>query len=316
VASIVQLQYAVELARQKNFMRAAKKCYVTQPTLSMQIQKLEDEYETTLFDRSRKPIELTTAGKKLVDQFQIVLKEYDRIEQLANEERGIIAGNYRLAVIPTIAPHLLPAVLCRFQKKHPGVTITAFEMTTEEIIHGLKETKLDAGILATPLGDPMIHETKLFLEPLYLFHSPTLNFDLDKAGNVAIDKLPMEKLLVLTEGNCLRTQVLDFCRLKEDMRDHQGFDIEASSLLTLMNLVREGDSFTVIPHMAMLTLSAAEQKNQIKHFAKQSPAREVGFVTHRTQVKATIDLAALELLAQIVPKSMPTLTKSVVISPI
>lgn len=304
MATLVQLQYAVELGKQKSFLKAAQKCFVTQPTMSMQIQKLEEEYEVTIFDRSRKPIAPTLEGSRLLEQFQRVLNEFAQIELIANESKDEVGGEYRLAMIPTIAPAILPVLLTKVRKNYPKIKISAIELPTDQIIQQLIEGSIDAGILSTPLNHPAIHETVLFHEPLHLFHSKDVTLTPQKNGRISVASLPLDKLLVLTEKNCLRHQTLDLCALKDVAKKVQGFEIEASSLLTLINLIQSGNYFTILPHLASLTLTKKQQALQLKDLAGGTPVRQVGLVTHRSQIKAPIDGIISELVMEAVPNNL------------
>ena len=304
LASIVQFQYALELDKHRSFSKAAKASFVTQPTLSMQLQKLEDEYNIILFDRSRKPVEPTDQGIALLKQFRIVIDEFERVAQIANSSKNLISGSYRLGIIPTIAPTILPNFIKLFSEKYPQVETTIIEMPTNEIIQNLLDSKIDAGIASTPLEHPSLNETKLYLEPFSIFHSEKIALKTQSNGKVKTKDLPLDKLLVLTEGNCLRTQALDLCAMNEMAPLKHSFNIEASSLLTLLNIVDSGDYFTILPALSANALTTKQKNRQTKEFDGKVPCREIGFVTHRSQVKSQINSAAISVLGKILPENL------------
>ena len=163
--TITQLHYVLAVAEYQNFTKAAEKCFVTQPTLSMQIQKLEDQLKVQIFDRSKKPIELTEVGRKIVNQAKNIVNEADRINDIVDQQKGFIGGEFRLGIIPTVMPTLLPMFLKTFIKRYPKVKLKIEELTTEEIIQRIKDGHLDAAIAATPLKQEQIKERVLFYEP-------------------------------------------------------------------------------------------------------------------------------------------------------
>ncbi|HLN95343.1 MAG TPA: LysR family transcriptional regulator, partial [Flavobacterium sp.] len=167
--TITQLQYVLAVAEHRNFTLAADKCFVTQPTLSMQIQKVEDELGVLIFDRSKKPIQLTDIGQKIVAQAKNIVNEADRIKDIVDQQKGFIGGEFRLGIIPTIMPTLLPMFLKSFNNRYPKVKLIIEELTTEEIITRLKNGHLDAAIAATPLEEEKIKEVVLYFEPFVAY---------------------------------------------------------------------------------------------------------------------------------------------------
>ena len=163
--TITQLNYVLAVAEHQNFTKAAEHSFVTQPTLSMQIQKLEDELSVKIFDRSKKPIELTEVGKKIVAQAKNIVNESDRITDIVDQEKGFIGGEYRIGIIPTIMPTLLPMFLKTFIQNYPKVQLKIKELTTPDIIKQLNDGQLDAALAATPLDDDNLIERPLYYEP-------------------------------------------------------------------------------------------------------------------------------------------------------
>lgn len=167
--TITQLKYVLAVAEYKNFTLAAEKCFVTQPTLSMQIQKIEEELNIQIFDRTKKPIQLTDIGQKIVNQAKNIVVEADRIQDIVEQQKGFIGGEFRLGIIPTIMPTLLPMFLNNFIKKYPKVKLIIEELNTSEIITKLNNGHLDAGIAATPLLEEKIKEIVLYYEPFVAY---------------------------------------------------------------------------------------------------------------------------------------------------
>jgi LysR family hydrogen peroxide-inducible transcriptional activator len=288
--SLVQVQYCLAVLRLGSFQKAAKACFVTQPTLSMQIQKLEEQLGIMLFDRSRKPIAPTEQGRAILSQFDVVMREVGRVEDVILRMRGEISGPYTLGIIPTLAPYLVPLFVAKFAKRFAKVKLQIRERTTHEIVADLKSGSLDGGILATPLHDPEISEVDLFREPFYVYQSKALQLPVDQHRRIAIDKLPLEKILVLDEGHCLRTQVLDLCGMRQD----GPLLLTAASLMTLMRAVDAGGGFSIVPYLATTPLSAHAQEQQVLEIAGVEPYRQIGLVTHRSFVKAALHNAVAD----------------------
>lgn len=207
--TIIQLEYAVALATYKSFVSAAEKCFVTQPTLSLQIQKLEEELGIKIFDRSKHPIEITPMGRLIIDQVRKTLEEFERISELIQQQQNVITGTFKLAVIPTIAPNILPQLLDNFATNFPGVQLEASEMETNRIITALRNNEIDAGLLSTPLEEKDIKEYPLFYEPFVAYFrsdDPTLKKRLITPHDVELDRI-----WLLNEGHCMRNQIIDLC---------------------------------------------------------------------------------------------------------
>ncbi len=205
--TITQLQYVLAVAEHKNFTLAAEKCFVTQPTLSMQIQKIEEELDIQIFDRTKKPIQLTEIGQKIVNQAKNIVNEADRIHDIVDQQKGFIGGEFRLGIIPTIMPTLLPMFLKNFIKKYPKVKLIIEELNTEEIIFKLKNGHLDAAIAATPLNEEKIKEIVLYFEP-FVAYIPENHQSFSKK-EIDISDLNIDEILLLQDGHCFRDNVLN-----------------------------------------------------------------------------------------------------------
>lgn len=282
--NLQQLEYIIAVDRHRHFARAAEACNVTQPTLSMMIQKLEDELGIKIFDRSRQPVTPTPAGELLLAQARRALHEVARIGDLVRQQKTTLGGDLRLGIIPTLAPYLLPRFVHAFLEKYPGIRLVISEHFTTNLIEELKKGHLDAGILVSPVHEAAIREQPLFYEPLYVFSS----HGYPKTYLLPEDLDPNE-LLLLEEGHCLRSQIMNLCELKRHADNRLQY--EAGSLETLIRLVGTGRCVTVLPALAVETLSAAERE-RVFPFQAPTPVREVSLVTHRNYLKSDL-IAAL-----------------------
>ncbi|HOD09647.1 MAG TPA: LysR substrate-binding domain-containing protein, partial [Flavobacterium sp.] len=241
--TITQLQYVLAVAEHKNFTLAAEKCFVTQPTLSMQIQKIEEELSIQIFDRTKKPIQLTEIGQKIVNQAKNIVNEADRIHDIVEQQKGFIGGEFRLGIIPTVMPTLLPMFLNNFIKKYPKVKLIIEELNTNEIISKLKNGHLDAAIAVTPLEDEKIKEIVLYFEP-FVAYVPE-NHSSFKKQEITIDDLDINEILLLQDGHCFRDGILNLCKNKSQNESNH-FQIESGSFETLIKLADEGLGTTLL----------------------------------------------------------------------
>ena len=215
--TITQLQYVLAVAEHKNFTLAAEKCFVTQPTLSMQIQKVEEELDVQIFDRTKKPIQLTEIGQKIVNQAKNIVNEADRIQDIVHQQKGFIGGEFRLGIIPTIMPTLLPMFLNNFIKKYPKVKLIIEELHTEDIIFKLNNGHLDAAIAATPLNEEKIKEIVLYFEP-FVAYIPE-NHGVYSKKEIEINDLNLDEILLLQDGHCFRDSILNCLLYTSDAAD-------------------------------------------------------------------------------------------------
>ncbi len=267
----------------------------------MQVQKLEDELGARLFDRSARPIALTEAGELLLPQFQRVVDEHRRIDDVVSSLKGDLAGTYRLGVIPTVAPSLLPRLLAPFGREHGSVELSVRELPTAQIVEALRRDELDGGILATPLGEDGIRELRLYDEPLRIYCSPQMERPPASGGAVAVSDLALERMVLLSEGHCLRTQVLDVCALQSGVDATTRFRMETASIATLLRVVDQGEWFTVLPALAVEDLPEEVRTERVLSFAGDTPFREIAFVTRRTEVRAAVRDALADHVRRVVP---------------
>ena len=282
--TITQLQYVLAVAEHKNFTLAAEKCFVTQPTLSMQIQKVEEELNIIIFDRSKKPIQLTDIGHKIVNQAKNIVNEADRMQDIVEQQKGFIGGEFRLGIIPTIMPTLLPMFLNNFIKKYPKVKLIIEELNTDEIIAKLKNGRLDAAIAATPLMEEKIKEIVLYFEPFVAYIPEThKNFSKDV---IEVSDLNLDEILLLQDGHCFRDGILNLCK-NVDKNEFNRFQLESGSFETLIKLADEGLGITLLPYLHTLDLKEKDLA-KLKHFKEPKPAREVSLIYPKTELKIQI----------------------------
>lgn len=298
--TLTQLNYILAVDRCRNFAQAAKECFVTQPTLSMQIQKLEDYLQIIIFDRSKSPVEPTPMGKKVLDNARKVMRGAQELEELTKSLRGEVSGEYILGVIPTLAPYVLPLFVQKFVEAHPHVELKIFEYQTDEVIKYLKEGKIDGALVAGPLEVKEISEEHLFFEPFKVFLSP--DHALLKKKNIDEKDLDLKDAWLLKEGHCLRSQALHLCQYKNVNEGKQLF-FEAGSLETLINMVKSSKGFTVLPLLATMSLSEADKKH-LKDFKGSVPVRDICFVTGPHSMKKSIEKAMIKIIAQSLPKEV------------
>ncbi len=279
--TITQLKYLLAVAEYKNFTLAAEHSFVTQPTLSMQIQKLEDELDVTIFNRKKKPIELTSIGVKIIQQAKLIVDESERINDIVDQQKGFIGGEFKLGIIPTIMPTLLPIFLKNFLNKYPKVKLIIEELTTEDIIKKLSEGHLDVGIAATPLENEAIKERPIYYEPFLGFVSS--DHRLYSQPNISEDDLDIDDILLLEEGHCFKNSVINICK-NQNVLDHHKFHLESGNISTLIKLSKEGLGMTLIPYLHSLELPENDKK-YIKEFTNTVPAREVSIIYHKSQLK-------------------------------
>jgi LysR family hydrogen peroxide-inducible transcriptional activator len=282
--TITQLKYVLAVAEHKNFTLAAEKCFVTQPTLSMQIQKIEEELSILIFDRSKKPIQLTDIGEKIVNQAKNIVNEAGRIQDIVEQEKGYIGGEFRLGIIPTIMPTLLPMFLNNFIKKYPKVKLIIEELNTQEIITKLNNGHLDAAIAATPLMEEKIKEVVLYFEP-FVAYIPESHRDFQKE-EIEVDDLNLDEILLLQDGHCFRDGILNLCK-NNPKNEFNHFQIESGSFETLIKLADEGLGTTLLPYLHTLDLKESD-KIKLRHFKEPKPAREVSLIFPKSELKIQI----------------------------
>lgn len=295
--TLQQLEYIVAVDTFRHFGKAAGHCFVTQPSLSMQIQKLEAELKVTIFSRNTYPAIATEIGSIIIDQAKRILAEAGAMQELIQHQKKVVAGHIKLGIIPTLAPYLLPLFLHSFIKKYPDVKISISELTTEKIIKRLKNGSLDAGILATPLNETGLMEEVLFYEEFVAYVSKKEKLFSKKyllPGDIDVNKL-----WLLEEGHCLRNQVMNFCALQKTAAFEKHFDYETGSIETLKRFVELNQGITLLPELATLDMSSSK-KQMLRYFKSPAPVREVSMVTLKSFVKRKlIEMIKIDIMANL-----------------
>lgn len=294
--TITQLQYVLAVAEYQNFTLAAEKSFVTQPTLSMQVQKLEDELSIQIFDRSKKPIKITQVGQKIINQAKNIVNEAGRIKDIVDQEKGFVGGDYVLGIIPTVMPTLLPMFLKTFISKYPKVNLIIKEQNTENLIENLKDGHIDGAIAATPLDVDFINERPLYYEP-FVGYVPA-NHRLREAKFLNPEDLDIKDILLLQDGHCFRDGVINICKSSKNHEDEH-FQLQSGSFETLVNLANEGLGMTLLPYLNTLELDE-KKKQHLKHFNSPSPAREISIIYHKNELKIQITEALKDVISGIV----------------
>jgi len=304
--NLQQLEYILAVDTYRHFAVAAGKCNVTQPTLSMMIQKLELELDVKIFDRSKQPVEATDIGREIITQARKILSEVQQIDELVMNHKGELKGELRIGIIPTLSPYLLPLFINSFLKKFPGVKLKIADLTTHEIVEKLKSQELDAGILATPLHIRSILEVPLFYEQ-FIVYTSAREQKIKKKFLLAED-IDVNRLWLLEEGHCLRAQVINLCELKKKETEVHNLDYEAGSIEALKKIVDLSEGITILPELAIRDLSKSQQ-GQLHYFKPPAPVREISVVTYRHFAKKKlIETLTHEILASI-PESMKAARK-------
>lgn len=300
--NIQQLEYILAVDTYRHFAKAAEYCRVTQPTLSMMIQKLEDELGVKLFDRNTQPITPTAAGRKVIDQARVVLHQASLIKDIVNEEEQSLKGTFRLAVLPTIAPYLLPRFFQQVSGKYPELDIRILEMQTAPTMKALMNGEIDAAIIANQPTEMQLQGDLLFYEQFFAYVAR--NESIFKKELVRTADISDERLWLLDEGHCFRDQLMRFCQM-ERVKLHQAA-YRLGSLETFMRMVESGNGITFIPELATHQLSE-KQKELVRPFAIPKPAREIVWVTRKDFIRHKIAGILIECIKNGVPKEMRTL---------
>lgn len=304
--TITQLEYIVAVDTYRSFVLAAEKCFVTQPTLSMQVQKLEDTLGVKIFDRSKQPVVPTEIGIEIITQARVMLSESEKIKEIISDRQKELSGELRVGIIPTVSPYILPKIIHGFIEKYPQVKLIVWEQTTEEIIQQLKLGMLDCGILSTPLHENNLTEIPVFYENFVAYVSK--NSKLSKKKSIVPDDIDMEEIWILNEGHCMREQVLNICQRRKSTRGFQHFEYNTGSVETLKRMVDQNNGATILPELALSELSE-KQLDKVRYFKSPEPAREVSIVIQRNFLKRRMIEALKAEILEFVPKRMKSKKK-------
>lgn len=301
--TLTQLKYIVAVDDHRHFGLASKSQNVSQPSLSQQIQKAEEELGAVIFDRTVKPIRVTESGLKVIKQARLILTEHQRLLEITHEEEGVLSGQLRLAVIPTLSPYMIPLFLRNFAETYPKVQLEVSELQTENTVKQLHEEKIDAAILATPLHEEGLTEHPLFYEPFLVYHSP--NHPSFKKSLVTLKDLRSEKAWVLSDGHCFGAQMKSYCSLNIENPVLENVHFQGGSFETLQNLVDGSESYTLFPKLFVDRMSKARRKNQVKAFKAPAPSREISLVFKRKVWKQDLIKALIVKIDEGLPEEIP-----------
>ena len=299
--TLTQLEYIVAIDEYRHFATAAEKCFVTQPTLSMQIKKLEDELGVIIFDRSRQPVVPTDLGAKLIEQARMTLSATQRIKEIIQEEQQEVEGTLKIGIIPTLAPYLLLVFIGPYIRKYPAVKVEVEELVSEEIIRRLKRDILDVGLFVTPYHDEKIVERPVFYEEMLVYAHP--DCELLKKKEVGHEDIVTSDIWMLGNGHCFRNQVVNLCEMSASQHKNLPFEFESNSLETLMRIVDVEGGFTLIPELALQYMSP-EKKKQVRSIANTKPLREVSVIYSRHFTKQRLITLLCDEIKSVVPAHM------------
>ncbi len=281
--TIIQLEYLLAVANCGSFSLAAEHCFVTQPSLSMQVKSLEEELGVVLLDRSKKPVIPTEAGEVVLEQARETLRAYNYIKEAVAEFKGETAGKLRLGVIPTVAPYLLHRFIPAFVRDYPRVELEISEMITSDIVEALKRDRIDAALVASGTCGEGIIEQELFSDRFFAYVSP--DNPLYERQNIRIEDIELKDLVILSPGNCMRDQIIELCQARRTMPARYSF--ESGSLETLMRIVDCTQCLTIIPEMAVEYIPA-DRRDRLKMLARGATSRRIAIAVRRTYVKNSI----------------------------
>ena len=293
--TIQQLEYIVALDTHRHFVKAADSCFVTQPTITLQIKKLEDEMGFLIFNREKQPLTPTAFGTQIIAQARVILTEIEALKQLINHEIEEVKGVYKLGVIPTISPYIIPQFAGLFSKSYEDVHLEIEEMQTDAIIHNLKTGRIDIGLLVTPLDEPTLIEKNLYKES-FVAYGLRNNSD----NNLIIkteDVENMEGLWLLNSGHCFRNQVLNICNASEKKGN---ISFNSGSIETLKRMVDNYGGFTLLPELSI----AEHDKNKISYFITPAPTRQVSLAMHKSFAKKALIEAISTHILRIIPENI------------
>lgn len=301
--TIVQFEYIVAVDTYRSFNLAAKNCFITQPTLSMQIQKLEDSLGVKIFNRTKSPVAPTEIGAEIIMQARVMLAEYQKIQDLVTDRNKELTGELKIGIIPTVAPYIVPKIITQFISKYPGVKLIVGEQNTEQITQQLKLGAIDCGIVSTPIHEPQFIETPLFYENFVAYVSE--DSDLAKKKKLKPSDINIEELWILNDGHCMRDQVLNLCQHRKTTKGSQHYEYNTGSIETLKRMVDENNGATILPELALTDLTD-KQREKLRYFQSPEPAREIGLITPKNFVKRKmIEALKTEILA-CVPQKLKT----------
>lgn len=297
--NLKDLKYIIAVAETHHFGKAAERCFVSQPTLSGQIKKLEDELGVVIFERTNRSVEITPIGQSIIEHARLIMEQAEVIQQLAQAHQDPFAGPLRIGVIPTLSPYLMPLILMPLKQQYPQMKLVLSEEMTDTLLERLNNHEIDAALLATDVDEHDFQSQPLFNEPFWLaFQSKHAFYNKDKITRRDLDT---ENILLLSEGHCLAKQVMDVCHLKERKDQGEMADLRASSLETLLQLVGAGFGTTLVPALAMRGSWMTGSGIVTRKLEFKDAYRRISLVYRKSYPRQQ----ALEALTNIIMESLP-----------
>lgn len=310
MVTLTQLEYIVAVDTYRHFGKAAEHCFITQPTLSMQIKKLEEDLEIIIFDRSRQPLIPTDVGTRIIEQSRIVLKQSEEITNIVKDHKNQVSGMLRIGIIPTLAPYLLPVFIGNYKKKYPNIFIKVVEATTENIMELLNKDLIDVGLLVTPLKEEKIIEKPVFYEEMLIYANS--GHKLHSKKKITLQDIATPEIWLLSDGHCFRDQVINLCSFLGTTDSQLPFHFEAGSLETLMNIIDKEGGLTLIPELAKSTMEA-ERKRNVLSFSNLKPLREVSLVYSRHFAKHKLINLLWREIKDSIPKDLQDMDRGTIV---
>ena len=308
--SLVQLEYIISVDTYRHFSIAAEKCFVTQPTLSMQVKKMEEELGVILFDRTKQPVMTTDIGIRVIGQARVILHESAKITDIIQDHFSTVSGELKIGIIPSLAPYLLPLFIGSLAKNYPGLKIQVKELITDKVVDELKMGLIDVGIIVTPLKEEGILEKPLFYEGIKIYTNSQHLFI--KQMEIDLNEIDAPDIWLLSQGHCFRHQVVNLCSYQTEGLQKLPFKYESESIETIKKIVDREGGLTLLPELSLDDLSET-RKRQVKSFKGINPLREVSLVYVRNYAKKQI-LKVLEAEVKIsVPKKMLDKTRGTIV---
>ena len=291
--TLTQLEYIVAVDTYRHFGKAAEHCFITQPTLSMQIKKLEEDLGVVIFDRTKQPLIPTDVGERIIEQSRVLLKQAEKINDIVLDHKNVISGELKIGIIPTLGPYLLPLFIGNYKRKYPNISISVEELTTAQIVDALNKDLVDVGILVTPLKEERISERPLFYEEMKIFFHP--NHPLLHEDTINVKDIPISEIWLLGDGHCFRHQVINLCSSGRS-NGELPFHFETGSLETILNIIDKEGGLTLIPELATKKMMP-ERLKRVRAFSDITPLREVSIVHSRHFAKnKLIELLRREII--------------------
>lgn len=303
--NIRDLEYLLALEQTRHYGKAAEKCYVSQPTLSAQLKKLEQNLGVLLIDRSAKGVVFSEAGKSILEHAKKILLEVDQIHEISKHFKNPKSGALRIGIIPTIGPYLLPHIIQELKHAFPDLNFYLHEKKTHEIISALQERTLDLGILALSLDEPGLEEVSLYHESFLLALSK--QHPKAKQKQVSENWLQHENLLLLEDGHCFRNQALSYCK---QHRMKENINFRATSMETLKSMIEIGEGITAVPELSALAWSNKSDNIQFLNFPSPVPQRDVGLIFPKHSIRRDLYLEISKMISKIIKSKLMKHKKS------